>query len=74
MVSQAGARWLAEDRGLYDVSPGGQDVSAQDFQPSPDEQRNSYPCPLYPLREIARLHRSFLDFCQRMRRESAWLS
>jgi hypothetical protein len=74
VVSQAGARWIAEDRGLYEFPQSGQDVSAQAFQPCLDAQRNIRPCPLYPLREIARLHRSFLDFCQRMRRESAWLS
>lgn len=55
MVNQAGARWIAEDRGLYDVPPSGQDVSASAYLPSPEEPRNTASRPLYPLPEIARI-------------------
>ena len=55
MTSHAGARWLAEDRGIYDFPQSGQDVSASAYLPDPESQRNTVHCPLYPLPEIARI-------------------
>ena len=46
MVNQAGARWLAEERGIYDFPQGGQDVSASAYLPDPESQRNIATCPL----------------------------
>ena len=51
-MTQAGARWLAEDRGLYDLS--GQDTGMEIVQSQKEDWcRNS--CPLFPLPLIARI-------------------
>jgi hypothetical protein len=71
VVSQAGARWLAEDRGLYDS---GQDVSASAMLPCQEASRNTQPCPLYPLREIAIIRASLWELYLNLKRRTAQCS
>ena len=55
MSHQAGARWIADERRSHFSPESGQDVSASAYLPDPESQRNTAPCPLYHLPEIARI-------------------
>lgn len=68
MVSQAGARWIAEERRSHFSPDSGQDVSASAYLPYSDEPRNTA-CPLYPLCEIARINwQSLFDLFPHLKR------
>jgi hypothetical protein len=67
VTANIGARWIAEDRGLY------QD-SGQDIDCAPTSQPTAAcrcACPLYPLPEIAIIRASFWELYFELKRRTA---